>query len=82
MPQVMNDGVVNQINNPEVEVDVRKPNAIINQEILHLKLITNKLESAYVGRDVDWIDTGLYSSIFARTQCMYFLEPLPFGRLP
>lgn len=58
MPQVMNDGVVNQINNPEVEVDFRKPNSVINQEILHLKLITNKLKSAYVGVDVEWIDTG------------------------
>ena len=59
-PEVVHDGVINQINNPEVEVDIHKPNSIINQQILQLKLITNKLKSAYNGYDVDWIDTGLY----------------------
>ena len=54
----MKDGVLAQNSNPEVDVDVRKPNSIINQQILQLKLITNKLASAYRGIDVDWIDTG------------------------
>ena len=54
----MKDGVMAQNRNPEVDVDVRKPNSVINQQILQLKLITNKLASAYRGIDVDWIDTG------------------------
>ncbi len=55
----MKDGVMAQNNNPEVDVDVRKPNSVINQQILQLKLITNKLATAYRGIDVDWIDTGI-----------------------
>jgi len=62
IPEVLNDGVVNQINNPEVEVDIRKPNSVVNQQILQLKLITNKLKSAYNGYDVDWMDTDFSSS--------------------
>ena len=57
-PEVMKDGVIAQNSNPEVDVDVRKPSSVINQQILQLKLITNKLASAYRGIDVDWIDTG------------------------
>ena len=54
----MRDGLMHQINNPEVEVDIRRPSSLINQQILQLKLITNKLDNAYNGMDVDWVDTG------------------------
>ena len=54
---VMSDGVYNQVNNPEVEVDVRKPNTVIGQQILKLKLITTKLDQAYHGQDVDWVES-------------------------
>ena len=60
MPEVMRDGLMHQINNPEVEVDIRRPSSLINQQILQLKLITNKLDNAYNGLDVDWVDTGMY----------------------
>lgn len=53
----MRDGTPHQNNNPEVDVDVRHPNLIIEQQILQLKIITSKLRSAYNGHDVDWIDT-------------------------
>ena len=59
LPEVMGDGVAHQNNNPEVDVDVRKPNFIINQQLMQLKLITNRLWNAYNGVDVDWIDTGM-----------------------
>ena len=59
MPEVMRDGLMHQINNPEVEVDIRRPSSLINQQILQLKLITNKLDNAYNGMDVDWVDTGM-----------------------
>ncbi len=64
MPEVMGDGVMNQNNNPEVDVDVRKPNVVVNQQILQLKLITNKLKNAYSGLDVDWIDTGKFTFLW------------------
>lgn len=58
MPDVMADGLVSQINNPEVDVDIRRPNSHINQQILQLKLMANKLVNAYNGQDVDWIDSA------------------------
>ena len=58
MPDVLEDGVQNQINNPEVEVDTNKESFALSQQLLRLKLITNKLKSAHSGVDVDWIDTG------------------------
>ena len=56
--QIMNDGTINQGNNPEVEVDVRGSNLLVSQQILRLKIITNKLKKAYAGIDVDYIDLG------------------------
>ncbi|XP_074658464.1 glypican-6-like [Tubulanus polymorphus] len=58
MPGVSKDGLDNQVSNPEVEVDIMKKNSIIEQQILQLQLITGKLQSAYNGQEVDWIDTA------------------------
>ena len=55
-PDVVRDGVAHQGNNPEVEVDTSKH--AFDQQILQLRIITNKLTNAYNGLDVDWIDTG------------------------
>jgi hypothetical protein len=52
------DGLAYQSTNPEVSVDVRKSNVVINQQVLQLKLITMKLKNAYNGNDVDWIDNA------------------------
>ena len=52
------DGVINQINNPEVEVDVSKANALFTRQLIQLRLITSRLQNAYNGEDVDWIDAG------------------------
>ena len=54
----MKDGLFNQINNPEVDVDVTKPNSLVNAQILQLRLIISKLKNAYNGMDVEWIDSG------------------------
>ncbi|XP_041350171.1 glypican-6-like [Gigantopelta aegis] len=59
IPDVQKDGVVNQINNPEVEIDVTKANNVVSRQIIQLKLITSRLHSAYNGLDVDWIDTDI-----------------------
>ncbi|XP_046338273.1 glypican-6-like [Haliotis rufescens] len=59
IPNVQKDGVTNQINNPEVEVDVTKANTVVTNQIIQLQLITNRLRSAFNGLDVDWIDTDI-----------------------
>lgn len=50
----MGDGVAAQTGNPEVAVDAGRPNTIVNEQIFNLRLITNKLENAYNGMDVEW----------------------------
>lgn len=52
----MGDGLANQINNPEVEVDITKPDMTIRQQIMQLKVMTNRLRSAYHGEDADFQD--------------------------
>ena len=54
----MNDGLLNQDRNPEVRVDINRPDVDINEQILSLKLITKKLESAHNGHDVEWPTTS------------------------
>ncbi|EPY88244.1 glypican-1 precursor [Camelus ferus] len=58
LPEVMGDGLANQINNPEVEVDITKPDMTIRQQIMQLKIMTNRLRSAYNGNDVDFQDAS------------------------
>lgn len=48
----MGDGLANQINNPEVEVDITKPDMTIRQQIMQLKIMTNRLRGAYNGNDL------------------------------
>ncbi|KAK9504487.1 hypothetical protein O3M35_010809 [Rhynocoris fuscipes] len=56
-PAVVGDGMSNQQNNPEVVVDINRPNSLVNEQVYALKTITSKLKSAYKGLDVEWIDT-------------------------
>ncbi|XP_041848831.1 glypican-1-like [Melanotaenia boesemani] len=58
LPEVMGDGIASQINNPEVEVDITKPDKTIRQQILQLKVMINRLKNALNGRDVDFQDTN------------------------
>ncbi|XP_053161167.1 glypican-1 isoform X2 [Hemicordylus capensis] len=58
LPDVMGDGLANQINNPEVEVDITKPDMTIRQQIMQLKIMTNRVRNAYNGNDVDFQDTS------------------------
>ncbi|XP_037705976.1 glypican-1 [Choloepus didactylus] len=58
LPEVMGDGLANQINNPEVEVDITKPDMAIRQQIMQLKIMTNRLRGAYSGNDVDFQDAS------------------------
>uniref|UniRef100_A0A8D0DRY3 Glypican 6 n=1 Tax=Salvator merianae TaxID=96440 RepID=A0A8D0DRY3_SALMN len=58
LPEIMNDGLTNQINNPEVDVDITRPDTYIRQQIMALRVITNKLKNAYNGNDVNFQDTS------------------------
>ncbi|XP_029106483.1 glypican-1-like isoform X1 [Scleropages formosus] len=58
LPQVMGDGLANQINNPEVEIDITKPDMTVRQQIMQLKITTNRLKNAFDGNDVDFLDTS------------------------
>lgn len=54
----MGDGLANQINNPEVELDITKPDMTIRQQIMQLKIMSNRLRNALEGNDVDFQDAS------------------------
>lgn len=54
----MGDGLANQVNNPEVDIDITKPDMKIRQQIMQLKIISNRLKNALDGNDVDFQDTS------------------------
>uniref|UniRef100_H3DCU1 Glypican-1 n=1 Tax=Tetraodon nigroviridis TaxID=99883 RepID=H3DCU1_TETNG len=58
LPEVIGDGLANQINNPEVEIDITKPDITIRQQIMQLKIMTHRLKNALNGNDVDFQDTS------------------------
>lgn len=62
LPEVMGDGLASQINNPEVEIDITKPDMIIRQQIMQLKIMTHRLKNALNGNDLDFQDTSDDSS--------------------
>ncbi|XP_072770793.1 glypican-1-like [Nerophis lumbriciformis] len=58
LPEVMGDGLASQINNPEVELDITKPDMTIRQQIMQLKIMSNRLKNALEGNDVDFQDAS------------------------
>ena len=58
LPEVMGDGLASQINNPEVEIDITKPDMTIRQQIMQLKTMTTRLSTALNGNDVDFQDAS------------------------
>lgn len=61
---VTGNGLANQVNNPEVEVDITKPDMVIRQQIMALRVMTNKMKNAYNGNDVDFLDIS---------KCVFYL---------
>ncbi|GCB80218.1 hypothetical protein scyTo_0018042 [Scyliorhinus torazame] len=57
LPEIMNDGLTNQMNNPEVDVDITRPDTKIRQQIMALRMMTNKLKNAFNGNDVTFQDS-------------------------
>ncbi|XP_068599616.1 glypican-1 [Brachionichthys hirsutus] len=74
LPEMMGDGLANQINNPEVELDITKPDMTIRQQIMQLKIMSNRLKNALEGNDVDFQDasddiSGSGSGMCVGSQC-------------
>ncbi|XP_026062926.1 glypican-1b [Carassius auratus] len=74
LPEVMGDGLASQINNPEVEIDITKPDMAVRKQIMQLKIMINRLKYAVNGNDVDFQDTsddisGSGSGMCADDQC-------------
>ncbi|KAB0401577.1 hypothetical protein E2I00_014041, partial [Balaenoptera physalus] len=79
LPEIMNDGLTNQINNPEVDVDITRPDTFIRQQIMALRVMTNKLKNAYNGNDVNFQDTSDESSgSGSGSGCMHDVCPTEF----
>uniref|UniRef100_H2SQZ8 Glypican 6b n=1 Tax=Takifugu rubripes TaxID=31033 RepID=H2SQZ8_TAKRU len=57
-PEVQKDGLTNQLNNPEVGVDITRPDTLIRQQIMALRVMTNKLRNAYNGNDIYFQDSS------------------------
>lgn len=57
------NGLASQVNNPEVEVDITKPDMVIRRQIMALRVMTNKLKNAYSGNDVDFIDISMLAFV-------------------
>lgn len=57
LPSVTADGLVNQINNPELEVDVARPDVRTRRLIMELRVAVNRLRLAQAGRDAEFMDS-------------------------
>lgn len=60
-PEVVKEGLTNQVNNPEVDVDITRPDTLIRQQIMALRVMTNKLKNAYNGNDIYFQDSSKFS---------------------
>ncbi|GFS17206.1 glypican-6 [Elysia marginata] len=63
LAEVQEDGVLRQIDNPEVEVDVQMVESVFNRQKVQLQHITRKLNLAHKGEHVEWVDTGMDSYV-------------------
>uniref|UniRef100_A0A8C6NR01 Glypican 6a n=1 Tax=Nothobranchius furzeri TaxID=105023 RepID=A0A8C6NR01_NOTFU len=57
-PEVVKEGLTNQMSNPEVDVDITRPDTLIRQQIMALRVMTNKLKNAYNGNDIYFQDSN------------------------
>lgn len=57
-PEVLKDGLTNQVNNPEVGVDITRPDTFIRQQIMALRVMTTKLKNAFNGNDIYFQDSS------------------------
>lgn len=69
-PEVVKEGLTNQVNNPEVDIDITRPDTLIRQQIMALRVMTNKLKSAYNGNDIYFLDSSKFHFMSAQ-KCQY-----------
>lgn len=58
---VIGNGLANQVSNPDVDVDITKPDIVIRSQIAVLKEMTSWLKAAHSGNDIS-IDNGEFGS--------------------
>lgn len=54
---VIGNGLANQLSNPDVDVDITKPDIVIRSQIAVLKEMTSWLKAAHSGNDIS-VDNG------------------------
>ncbi|CAB1337491.1 unnamed protein product [Coregonus sp. 'balchen'] len=57
LPVVTGNGLQSQINNPELKVDLARPDVRTRQLIMELRVATNRLKHAQAGQDTDFVDS-------------------------
>ncbi|XP_028315792.1 glypican-4 isoform X2 [Gouania willdenowi] len=55
---VIGNGLANQVSNPDVDVDITKPDRVIRSQIAVLKEMTSWLKAAHSGNDITTVDTA------------------------
>lgn len=55
---VIGNGLANQVSNPDVDVDITKPDMVIRSQIAVLREMTTRLKAAYSGNDISVPDDG------------------------
>ncbi|XP_043913441.1 glypican-4 isoform X2 [Protopterus annectens] len=81
---VTGNGLTNQINNPDVEVDITKPDLIIRRQIMILREMKMRMKSAYNGNDITFVDIADGSGEESGSGCegdLCHIEP-PIVRMP
>ena len=58
MAELVDSDLASQAYNPELTIDPHRSNPVIDEQIVQLKLVTDKLRKAYSGFHVDWINIG------------------------
>ncbi|XP_051505990.1 glypican-4 [Myxocyprinus asiaticus] len=84
---VMGNGLANQISNPDVEVDITKPDMVIRRQIAVLREMTSWLKAAYTGTDISFVNEDAGSGEESGSGCdspscekdndIYFSTPTP-----
>ncbi|XP_029462530.1 glypican-4 isoform X2 [Rhinatrema bivittatum] len=69
------NGLANQAHNPDVEVDITKPNMVIRRQIMTLREMTHKMKNAYNGIDVDFVISEESSGEESGSGCDSDLQP-------
>lgn len=57
---VIGNGLANQVSNPDVDVDITKPDIVIRSQIAALREMTSWLKAAHSGIDIS-VGEGLYN---------------------